>query len=599
MAEKELSILILARDLASRALGTVNKSVGVLQKNTSGLQRIVGAAGTAIKTVFRAGLLVAGGAIAFLIGNIKAGIDKLKEMEKVEGQTNAIIKSTKGIAGLTAKEVGKLASEYGHLTATSTKTVQAAENILLTHTKISKKVFPDALRLTLDLATAMGGNYTKAATTLGKALNDPIRGTTLLRRIGVSFTASEEKKIKTLVKTGKTMDAQRLILGKLNTLYSGRAKAAASGYEGAQRRLAGAVGGLQKALAKQFLPILTNVTNRLAGFLRDPAIVKRVEEFGKKLAGLVTKQNLDKLEGLGKNIFAKLEKIPWDAIGKGLQLAGTGAGKLMDAFIGAPPWVQAFLTTGFIADKFSGGALHGIVETLARGLIKGVLGISAAVVNIEAASLHGVGGGGGVIPGGPIGTAAEVGGLAGLGLALKKFGATLLTVGTKLGGILTVLQIVETGLQATGIGPQIEKLNKDIYARLTTEFPLLRQVLETDIGSKLGIQIKSGEAGRAEAQRRSDQFAAMFPQAVGTLGESITNASERAAAVFRLGLAGVTSVTSAGLNRTANAGLATAAEVRRKKLSVNVDVRPTPVYLTNKTYVDGRLIFTAGNRRVA
>jgi hypothetical protein len=55
-----------------------------------------------------------------------------------------------------------------------------------------------------------------SAIQLGKALNDPIKGVTALQRVGVSFTQSQKDQIKTLVESGDTMDAQKIILGELS-----------------------------------------------------------------------------------------------------------------------------------------------------------------------------------------------------------------------------------------------------------------------------------------------------------------------------------------------------------------------------------------------
>ena len=73
----------------------------------------------------------------------------------------------------------------------------------------------------LDMSVALGQDATQSAIQLGKALNDPVKGVTALRRVGVSFTAAQIKQIKTLVATGKTLQAQKLILRELNQEFGG------------------------------------------------------------------------------------------------------------------------------------------------------------------------------------------------------------------------------------------------------------------------------------------------------------------------------------------------------------------------------------------
>ena len=72
-------------------------------------------------------------------------------------------------------------------------------------------------------------------------------------------------------------------------------------------------------------------------------------------------------------------------------------------------------------NKLTGGALSGIVGSLASGLIKGVLGINAGVVNLKAATVVGGGmGGAGAGAGGAVagGGAKSIVGRLGRGLAV-------------------------------------------------------------------------------------------------------------------------------------------------------------------------------------
>jgi hypothetical protein len=63
----------------------------------------------------------------------------------------------------------------------------------------------------------------QSAVQLGKAIGDPITGLSALRRSGISFTASQQETIKTLVETNRTLDAQKLILGELERQVAGQA----------------------------------------------------------------------------------------------------------------------------------------------------------------------------------------------------------------------------------------------------------------------------------------------------------------------------------------------------------------------------------------
>jgi hypothetical protein len=152
----------------------------------------------------------------------------------------------------------------------------------------------------------------------------------------------------------------------------------------------------ERALAIGFLPVLQKVAGLLKGELAKPATIQSIKDFGTALAG-----GLDKLIGIA-------QRLPWGAIGDSLKIAGAGAKAVLDAFLSLPDWVQTAVITGWGLNKLTGGALSDIFSTLAGGLIKGVLGMTAGVVNINAAVVNGGAGG---LPG-----VAEAAGAGGAGL---------------------------------------------------------------------------------------------------------------------------------------------------------------------------------------
>lgn len=151
----------------------------------------------------------------------------------------------------------------GALQQTSTfsdETILSAENLLLTFTNIGKNVFPDATKTVLDMSTALGQDTKSSAIQLGKALQDPIIGVSALRKVGVNFTEDQQKLIKTLVDSGKTMDAQKLILKELNTEFGGSAAAAAKTFSGQLTIVKNNFNDFQeligKAISERFQPLI-------------------------------------------------------------------------------------------------------------------------------------------------------------------------------------------------------------------------------------------------------------------------------------------------------------------------------------------------------
>ena len=93
------------------------------------------------------------------------------------------------------------------------------------------QVFDRATAAAADLSAAGFGSMDGAAKMLGKALNDPEAGLTALGRAGVTFTDQQKEQIKTLVESGDTLGAQKIILGEVESQVGGTAAASATAGE--------------------------------------------------------------------------------------------------------------------------------------------------------------------------------------------------------------------------------------------------------------------------------------------------------------------------------------------------------------------------------
>jgi hypothetical protein len=89
-------------------------------------------------------------------------------------------------------------------------------------------VFERTTKVAFDMATVMKKDVGSQAIALGKALEDPVRGLTALRRGGTVFTAEQENVIKALVDSNDLLGAQTLILNELESQYGGAAEASAN-----------------------------------------------------------------------------------------------------------------------------------------------------------------------------------------------------------------------------------------------------------------------------------------------------------------------------------------------------------------------------------
>ncbi|TLN02800.1 hypothetical protein FDZ71_12885, partial [bacterium] len=102
---------------------------------------------------------------------VTSGVRDAALAEEKIAQLDAVIKSTGGAAGVTRDQALGLADAFEKTTKFAAESTIEAENLLLTFTNIGKDVFPDTVKIALDMATAMGTDASAGAIQLGKALN--------------------------------------------------------------------------------------------------------------------------------------------------------------------------------------------------------------------------------------------------------------------------------------------------------------------------------------------------------------------------------------------------------------------------------------------
>lgn len=233
--------------------------------------------GKSVKKGMGPGLKIASAAIAGgLTVAFKGAFDEAREAAKVGKQTAAVIKSTGGAAKMSAKEVGNLANSLSLKSGIDDEAIQSGENLLLTFTRVRDEagkgndIFTQGTKIALDMSVALGQDMKSSVIQVGKALNDPIKGVTALQRVGVSFTAQQKDQIKALVESGRTLDAQKMILRELNTEFKGSAAAQADPFD----RFNVAVKNLQESVGTMLLPAMSSAANALSDFIDQMQVGK-------------------------------------------------------------------------------------------------------------------------------------------------------------------------------------------------------------------------------------------------------------------------------------------------------------------------------------
>lgn len=205
-------------------------------------------------------------AVGALATGLGFAVTSAIESERVLAQLEARIRSTGGVAGVTSQMAQELATSLSAAQGASLfsdEDVIRAENMLLTFTQISREIFPETIQAVVDLSQAMGTDLQSAAIQVGKALQDPERGLTALRRSGVAFNEEQSDLIKTLFESGRVMEAQRLILAELSKEFGGSAQAAAGTFEGKMARLMDRMSEVGEGIGRGLLPVLSTLADIL------------------------------------------------------------------------------------------------------------------------------------------------------------------------------------------------------------------------------------------------------------------------------------------------------------------------------------------------
>jgi hypothetical protein len=241
------------------------------------------------------------------------------------------------------------------------------------------------------MAASGFGEASSNAVQLGKALNDPIKGITALNRSGITFTADQKKLIKSLVDSGKTLEAQEIILKAIETQVGGTALATANSSD----KMKVAFSLVSEQIGTALLPAF----DRIVAFTIDK-IIPAVEVFINALTG---KQSLsssftgaqEKAFVFGNVVRAVIETIvnyQRFIVGFGAALAGmfviakvsAAAGALVTIIGGIVKALQTLRTVGImatIATAFATGGVSAAAGAAGAATAAAAIGIAFAGIN--------------------------------------------------------------------------------------------------------------------------------------------------------------------------------------------------------------------------
>lgn len=298
----------------------VDETAGASQQVEAGIKGVGDAADEAKGqgTGFFGGMLQAAGGFlaANVIGQISGqitgfvgdSISSAREARQLMAQTEQVIKTTGGAAGMSAEQVADLASS---LSAAAGKSlfgddqIQGAENVLLKYREL-KGLVPGVTQLAIDMAQRLGTDPAAAADTLGRALQKPFEAEAKLAKQGIVLTDQQKAMLETMKAAGDTAGAQKFLIDELNKTYGGSAQAAADA-DGGMAQFKDRLGEAGETLATALLPVL----DALVGLLND-YVMPVVEELAANAVPFLT------------DAFAKIQPILQVVIDAFGQAGGAG-----------------------------------------------------------------------------------------------------------------------------------------------------------------------------------------------------------------------------------------------------------------------------------
>ncbi len=281
-----------------------------------------------------------------IVGWGKNFMDAASGAEQDAARLAAVFDTAGNKSGFASDQAEQLAGQLHKLQFVSMDAARSATALMGSFENVRGDVFQDALTVAGDAAHKWGVSVEQAASTVGRALNDPMMGMRVLRREGIIFSEEQEEVINKLVATGRGAEAQAIILERLKGSVEGASDAYGKTFAGQMTlfqetldNAAEAIGGLLLGALDAVMPYVVS----LADYVSDsvvPAIEDASEVIG-EWAGQLLDWIAPALESLGEiagNAFGMISDNAmalWDAASE----AFTGLDEALKSWGGSLSWL--------------------------------------------------------------------------------------------------------------------------------------------------------------------------------------------------------------------------------------------------------------------
>lgn len=195
----------------------------------------------------------------------KTSIDSIEKERKELNLLNTTLKTTGATAWTTQQQLADMAQAFEKESNYTSEQIQRAQTVMLGFKTVTGDVFNSAMQNVLDMSEVMGMDLVSAVQTVGKALDDPVKGLGSLQRQGFAFTESQKAMLEEMVKTGRQAEAQKIILDELATTYGGASKAGQNAFQ----QLNIAVGNLQKVIGENLAPVVESIATDITELINQ------------------------------------------------------------------------------------------------------------------------------------------------------------------------------------------------------------------------------------------------------------------------------------------------------------------------------------------
>jgi hypothetical protein len=171
--------------------------------------------------------------------------------------------------GVSIEKLKELGESMQALTRFSATATTEAGTMLLKFNNLNEEAFERTIKLAGDMATLFGGNLTESANMIGRALNDPINATRLLKFAGVELSEKIQDQIKDAKTHHDVMKSQALILEELEKKFGGLGEAMGGTFAGQLAKLNNEWEDTKIAIGESLIPAIEAVLPKLKEFAQQ------------------------------------------------------------------------------------------------------------------------------------------------------------------------------------------------------------------------------------------------------------------------------------------------------------------------------------------